>query len=152
MFDVNDFLNTAYTDIPPDQATPIPVGEYNVQIDPGEKGVKIAQGEKDGNAWARCDLRLLIEDPAKQLAATHGDNPTMFYGIMLDLDDNGRLDFHPNRNVKLGKVLEATGVRKAGWKFTDLSGKRLRIKVVHEPDRQDPTIPRANVAAVSVAQ
>lgn len=150
MFEINEFLSQSFDDVPPDRSTPIPVGDYNVQVDTGEKGIKLAQGTtKDGKSWKRLDLRCLIADPAGQLKETHGETPSITYGIMLDLDDNDRLDLGPNRNVKLGKVLEAAGKRKPGWKVTDLYGAAFRIKIGHEPHPQDPTIVLSKVVAVT---
>ena len=149
-FDVNDFLSTSHNDVPPDQSTPIPAGEYNVQVGTDDKAMKLEGGEKDGRPWRRLDLTLKIADPAGALKATHGENPTMRHGVMLDLiEGSTQLDLGVNRNVRLGKILEATGVRKPGWKMTDLYGKSFRIKVIHKPDRDDPTITRAEVSQVT---
>lgn len=148
----NELLTTSYNEVPPDQATPIPAGEYNVQIGTDDKAMKLEGGEKDGRPWRRLDLNLKIADPAGALKATHGATPTMRHGVMLDLiEGTTQLDLGVNRNVRLGKILEATGVRKSGWKLTDLYGKSLKIKVIHKPDRDDPTIIRAEVSQVGVA-
>lgn len=150
VFSTDDFLNIGHDDLPPDKSTPIPANDYDVQIGVDEKALKMAGGEKDGKPWKRLDVLMAINDPAGRLKETHGDTPTIRYGVMIDLDENThRFDFGPNRNVKVGKLLEAAGVRKRGWKFTDLYGKRLKIKVVNKPDKDDPTVQRAEIVAVT---
>lgn len=151
VFSNADFLNISHDDVPPDHSTPIPAGDYDVQIGVDEKALKMEGGDKDGRVWKRLDVMMAISDPAGRLKETHGDEPKIRYGVMIDLDDNNRFDHGPNRNVKVGKLLEACGVRKPGWKFTDLYGKRCKIKVINKPDRDDPSVTRHEIAAVTAA-
>lgn len=155
VFDM-DFFSTAHQELPPAQSTPIPAAEYEVQIGVDEKALKLEGGtSKDGRPWKRIDVMMYFTNPADKakLAATHGENPSIRHGLMIDLvEDGGRWvpDFAPNRNVRAGKLLEVTGVRKPGWKWTDLYGKKLKVKVVNKPDKEDPSIMRHEIAAVSV--
>lgn len=131
-FDPNDFLGTSFDQPLDTKRTPTPVGEYIAQIGLGDKDLEIAQGEKDGKPWARLDMRLYLTDPSGVIKqATGSDKPMVFYGIMLDLDENGRFDASKGKNIRVGKVLEAAGKLKPGWKLSDLKGCTFKVKIGH---------------------
>lgn len=160
-FDIASFAQTQFTEVPSDKFQGIPPNEYLAQITGDEKTLEmktgtIANGENAGKPWALLNIRMSVADPTGALKATHGDKPGITYGIMLDLAAGSTVDqpipdWGVNKNVKLGKLLEVTGVRKPGWKFTDLYNKPLKIKVEDVVDRKDPTVSRSTVVAVTAA-
>lgn len=131
-FNAADFLGTSFDQPLDTKRTPTPPGEYICQIGLGDKDMEIESGEKDGKPWARLDLRLYPADPSGVIkAATGSDKPIVFYTIMLDLNESGGFDAGKGKNTRVGKLLEAAGKLKPGWKLTDLKGATIKAKIGH---------------------
>lgn len=158
-FDINSFAQTQFNDVPDNTFKGIPPGEYVAQITSDEKTLSsksgtISTGDNAGKPWLLVNIRMSVADPSGVLKATHGTNPGITYGLMIDLKDGSTVeapifDWGTNKNIKLGKLLDATGCRKPGWKFSDLYGKTLKIKVEEKPDRRDPTEMRSEIVATT---
>lgn len=156
MFNVAEFTSSANETILDDHIIPIPAGTYSAEISAEEKGVVIEPGmtkDKDGKdkPWARCLVRFKISDPTGELEKAVGRPPGMTYDFFLDLTEEGKFDYAPQRNVRLGALLKAAGVLKPGWRFTDMKGRRVTINVAHVKNDRDPQNKRAEVVAVGMA-
>lgn len=144
-FDVNAFLQESLGVSLDTQRLTIPKGEYTAQIDTGDKAIDLQfgtiskQGSKNfGKPWARLDVKCVIPDP--NLAATlKVERPVVRASIMLDLDANGKIDTSPQRNIRLGKLLEACGQNNPQGSIAGCAGKAVKIMVnVVEEDGKDP--------------
>lgn len=152
-FNVAAFMTENFDGVLDTKIDPIPVGEHMAQIGTGEKDVDVTYGvsQKNNKAWLRLDLTLIYTDP-NLAAQLKRDVVKGRWGIMLDLDDNGKVDFRPQRNVTLGKLRDAVGQNRSGpWNFNMLKGAVIKVKVAHEPNPNDPTSPYSNVVGVTRA-
>lgn len=160
-FDIHAFTQTAHAEVPQDKFIGIPPNEYLGQIGNDDKALSmktgiIANGDNAGKPWASLSVRINVADPAGALKATHGDKPGINYNIFLDLAPGSTaeapiVDWGTNKNIRVGKLLEVTGCRKPGWKWTDLLGKSLKIKVEEVADKKTGD-PRNEVVFVAPAQ
>ena len=148
VFDANAFMETNYrggldtTYINPDP------GDYNAQI---TDKIAIRQGiGDDGRPWASLDItwELLSAEAQKKCNMEHVNVRQSFF---LDLDEAGRsLDLGPNRNMRLKRLLDATGLNKAkGWTVGALKFQTAFVHVEIVADRADPEILYANVTRVT---
>lgn len=132
-FDVNAFMSENI-DAPLDtKIDPIPEGEHLGQIGIGDKDVDVATGisPKNNKPWMRCDLMIDLSDP-NLLAQLKREKVRARYGVMIDLNDSGKLDTRPQRNVTLGKLRDAVGQNKPGlWNFNMLKGQPIKVKIKH---------------------
>lgn len=117
---------------------PNPMGETVAQImelsiDEGVSGPK---SKNPGTPWARLNCKLEVTDPS--YLATCPGNPskvTMFLGVMLDMDGKV-IASGDNKNIRLGKLREATGTN--GKPLNSMMGSMIRISVGHKPHHEDP--------------
>jgi hypothetical protein len=152
-FDVNAFMNENI-DTPLDtRLDPIPEGEHMGQIGIGEKDVDVVAGvsAKTQKPWLRVDMFIDLTDP--NLAATlKREKVRVRYSVMIDLNEQGKLDTRPQRNINLGKLRDAVGQNKPGpWNFNMLKGMPIKVKVKQKPNENDPTSPYSEVVAVTRA-
>jgi len=151
-FDPQSFMNTQFGEVS-DKVIPMPADEYLAQVEKVDAATgTIGKGEHTGEPWARLDLTFRpIGDKAKEAAAAVGLGgiPTVRYGIMLNLDDNGKLKTGDNDNPRLGRLLKAIGVE-GEWMPASLMGQTCTIKVEHKtnPNTGDQY---ADVAGVTAA-
>src|SRR6478735_5441492 len=150
MFNADDFLSSSNEAILDDKFNQVDAGEYNAQVGVDDKALEIATGEKDGKPWAKLTVKLEILDPSKEIEKKLGRPPSIRYSFFLDLDDSGRIDQSPQKNVRLGAVLKATGCAKPGWKPTDIKGKSLKIRVAKVKNDLNPAEPRSEVVSVGM--
>lgn len=150
MFDVNDFMNSATEAVLDTKFNQLDEGEYKAQIGTDEKAIEIKSDVKDGKPWAQIAIKYEIVDPTGTIEAKLGRKPTIVHRFFLDLKDDGRPDYGPQRNVRLGQVLAACNL-KTPWKPNDLKGKVLKIKVMKVKNDRDPSNPLAEVSMVGVA-
>lgn len=115
---------------------PLPVGEVNAQI----ISLDIAEGvsrkpNKPETPWARLDCKLEITDPeyCSQIPG-NPDKVVSSLGIMLDMN-NGAIATGPNKNVRLGRLREATGTN--GKPLGQMVGQWIRVSITHKPHPKD---------------
>ena len=128
-FDAETFMATEVEAPMEVKYTPLPKGEYNAYID------EIEIRSVTGGALI-LDVNYIVNNP--QLAEQLGlEVLQISQGIFLDVDDNGRLQIGPNKNVRLGRLREAVGQNTgAAWNFAMLRGAGpLMIHV--EPDQKN---------------
>lgn len=134
-FDVNAFMNETMDGVLDTKIDPIPEGEYLGQIMTEDKSVDIATGvsPKNQKAWMRLDV--LVNLPIAGVPALEGlkrEKVTARYSIMLDLNEQGKLDMRPQRNVNLGKLRDAVNQNRPGpWSFAMLKGQPIKVKIKH---------------------
>ena len=133
-FDVASFMNESIDSVLDTKIEPIPEGEHMAQIGVGEKDIDIAVGvsTKNQKPWMRLDMMLTFTDP-NLAAQLKREQVKGRYSIMLDLNEQGRLDLRPQRNVNLGKLRDAVGQNRPGpWNFNMLKGQPIKVKVKHK--------------------
>lgn len=125
---------------------PLPEGEPICQI----IKVEPVSGEKNGKGWFKLNVVLDIAD-ADYLAAAGRDKASITYGIMLDMTEAGTVALGPNRNVNLGKFMEAAGCNKPGKSPQDAMGAYVKARISHRPDPNDPAVIYDDVKGVTKA-
>ena len=135
----NSGFETVYEKVSP--------GEYSALIDSIKtKKVNTVDGER---AVMDVTWHILDEDVKKE---TELEKPTVRQGIFLDINKKGGLDRGKNKNVGLGRLLDALGINDGKpWSPETLLGSRANIKVEHKPNKDDPENPFVNVTKVASA-
>lgn len=147
-FNAAEFLHAVQTDAVESKFTPVPAGEYVAAIKRDSITVEKVSF-KDGNEGARFRCQWQIEGEVDGMT-----NPTVRQDFLLDINGfsaNGapRLKTGANQNVRLGRLIELSGQDKTNWSYAALVGARGKIKVSHRPDKNDPEVVYAEVAAVA---
>lgn len=153
-FDVNAFLNESIDGELDTKIIPIPEGVYDAQIGTGDKDVDVARGisPKTNRPWMRLDVRMNITDP-NLIAQLQRDQVTVRHSIMLDLNEAGKVDMRPQRNVNLGKLRDAVNQNRPGpWSFLNLKGATLKVKIKQRKADDGSDNVYSDVVAVTKAQ
>lgn len=153
-FDPNEFMSQT-VDTPVEglqtEMKLVPEGEYRAMIDDFDHTAferiefTYKRGPNAGmpGSMTKFSIPFKITDDPKIKEALDRDNATVRKQLILDFDQNGKLDFGTNRNLELNRVRAAVGQDAAGvpWTFMDLRGKGpVMIKVIHrEVERADGT-------------
>lgn len=129
-FDPESFANTTVTEVNDTKYTPVPEEESPAVI----KSIKF-RTEKD---YLILDVQWAI-DSQKAREVTGMKEPTVRQTLFLDRLENGTLDMGKGKNIKLGKLREATGLNTPGqpFNFNMLPGKAARVKVKHRMHEGD---------------
>lgn len=132
-FNVAEFMNETIDAQFDTKRILIPEGEHLAMIGTGDKDVDLTHGVSTKGAtpkpWLRLDMMLDFTDPnlAQQLMR---DQVRGRYSIMLDLNEAGKLDTRPQRNINLGKLRDAVNQNRPGpWSWNQLKGQPLKVKV-----------------------
>lgn len=129
-FNVAEFMNESIDGVLDTKIDPIPEGEHMGQIGTGDKDVDLQTGiGKNQKPWMSLVLLVTLTDPnlAVQLKR---EQVRARYNFFLDLNDAGKLDLRPQRNVHLGKLRDAVGQNKPGaWNFNMLKGQPIKVKI-----------------------
>jgi hypothetical protein len=137
MFSSEEFLNQQTIDTKLETAfSPIPAGEYVGMLSKLEAK---EQPKTDGTGhWTIVDLFWAIDD-ARAKEATGMESPQIKDSVFLDME-NGKLATGKNKNIQLGRYLEALGLNGVpGNPFAAMRGKAAKLQVTVEPDKKDPT-------------
>lgn len=129
-FDVNAFMNETVDAVLDTSFVPVPDGDHMGQIGVEEKSVDISHGvsPKNNKPWMRLDVQVELTDPNLK-AQLKREKVTVRYGIMLDLNEQGKLDMRPQRNVNLGKLRDAVNQNRPGpWSFAMLKGQPIKVR------------------------
>lgn len=118
-------------------------GDYMAQI---TDKLVIRSGVKDGIAWASLDVvwELLDEAVKQKLNMEH---VYVRQSMFLDLDANNQLDLGVNRNMRLKRLWEATGVNKQ--KQVSIGALKFQAGYVHVGHRSAPDDPETIYAEVT---
>lgn len=153
-FDVNAFLNETIDGELDTKIIPIPEGEHMAQIGTGDKDVDVSRGisPKNNKPWMRLDVRMKLTDP-NLAASLQREEVTARYSIMLDLNEAGKLDMRPQRNVNLGKLRDAVNQNRPGpWSFLNLKGNPIKVKIKQRKADDGSDTVYSDVVAVTRAQ
>lgn len=131
-FDPDVFLNQQFEDANDTRIIPCPVGEYPAIVD---KVDAIAWASRDGSkSGVKARLLWDIQDEnVRQLVGR--DKVLVPQDIMFDLTEEGALDMGTGKNVRLGRLREATGLNAPGEPFAlpMLQGHMAKVNVKHRP-------------------
>ena len=153
-FDVNAFMNETVDAVLDTTIVPVPDGDHMGQIGTGEKDVDISHGvsPKNNKPWMRLDLMVELVDPNLK-AQMKREKVTVRHGIMLDLNEQGKLDMRPQRNVNLGKLREAVNQNRPGaWSFAMLKGQPIKVRTKQRNAEDGSGNIYTDVVAVAKAQ
>ena len=108
---------------------PLPMGEVVAQIT--KMGFSDGISKKTNNPWNRLDLTLEITD-SEYLQDVPGTPEKVItnLGVMIDMN-NGAIATGPNKNIRLGRLREATGTN--GKPLAMMEGAWVRIMIGHKP-------------------
>lgn len=151
LFDPVAFMN----ENAPENATrrdPRPAGEAVAQVIGLDwKSGEIKKGDRAGQPWYRCDVKLEVTDPDYLSQRPNGGAPkeVFTYGMMYDGDETGRPKVGPNVNVNLGRFRDACDSNGKPW--GNCIGKFVRISVTHKPHPTESGVVLDEVNAVTKA-
>ena len=113
---------------------PLPIGETIAQI--MEIDFSDGVSKDSGKPWNRLNAKLEITDP-DYIALIPGEPEKAFssLGVMIDMTPDGRIATGPNKNVRLGRLREATGTN--GKPLSMMVGQYIRIAIIHKPHYKD---------------
>lgn len=135
-FDPNAFMNQVSSEANDTRITPCPVGEYIGVL--GEPKLAEITSQKTGETYLQLTIPVTIDDEEAK-KATGRDTLTVRWQSFLERTAEGALDFGKGKNVKLGRLREATGLNKPGEPFSipRFQGKMLKVSVTHRPSPND---------------
>jgi hypothetical protein len=154
-FNVETFLNETVDAAELDtQRIPVPPGEYTGQIGTEKGDVDIRHGisKKNGRPWMSLQLKVRITDAnlAAQLKKEPNEPIVLYYNTFVDLNEHGKTDWRPQKNINLGKIRSAVGQNKAGpWSFMQLAGQP--VKVLVKQVKGDDGEPRSEIVSFAKA-
>lgn len=139
-FDSNAFLETSFKGgLDTSYILPDP-GDYGAQITDKitfRAGLVSDGKERAGETWASVDIQWeLLDDNMKQ--KLNSEHVFVRQSLMLDLTpgsspERPQLDFGTNRNMRLKRLLEATGLNKQkNWNFASLKHQTGTVHVEHK--------------------
>ena len=146
-FDPDTFLHDETESAMETKHTPCPEGEYTAYIDNVE-----AQTRKtdDGPVVVMDIVYAVTDDEVKE--ELDMDKVIVRQSVWPDFDENGKLAFTKNKNVRLGNVREACGQNQDGkpWSPGMLVGAGpVKITVGHRFNKTTGEGPYANVTRVA---
>jgi len=114
-FDPDIFLNTEIEGALETKFTPVPAGEHSAFIN------EITMREVNESPVLRVTWKIPDDALAEELGV---EDVQVQDDLFLDVEEDGRLQFGPNRNIKLGRLRDALGQNKPGetWGFNQLRG------------------------------
>lgn len=149
-FDVDAFVNSSTEQPLPTRMMPVPVGEFLAVVSSHDKWIDI-RSITEGKMAGRVIVDIYFDILDDSVKATMGmETVRLRESFFLDMTPDGRLDWGPNKNVKLGRLREAVGQNKAGIPFGNLKGAGpVRISVIQEPDEKDASIIYNRIKAIT---
>jgi hypothetical protein len=135
-FDSAQFLQGSVDGAMDTKILPVPDGEYAAII---EKIDARTWTSKDGlKSGVTLDVTWEISDEGLRQELKR-QKITVRQGIMLDLDDAGKLDTSRGKNIGLGRLREALNKNVPGqpFSFNELPGCSAKIKVTQRVDGED---------------
>ena len=139
MFDPDVFANTqqegeAFETV----YVPPPEGDYRALI-------KEAKANVTPNGSAVLEVQWELDAPDNELA----HEQVVRQSHWLDISPSGTLERGRNKNISLGRMLDALDLNGKPWSPPSLQGRAAIVKVFHEQDKNDPTKTYARVKSVA---
>lgn len=119
MFSPEEFMNTTVEGEFETKRTLVPVGEYTAMIESLE-----AKTVGDDNKPILSVKYKLVNTGDEET-----DGRFVYDTVWLDVDDRGSLMRGPDKNLKLGQILEAVGLNGKPWSPGMLQGQVIMIQV-----------------------
>jgi hypothetical protein len=135
-FDPDSFLNAEVQGEMSTKLIPAPVGEYMGIVD--DVKARTWQSKDGSSSGVALDVSWSIEDEnVKQLVKR--DKVVVRQGIMLNLDDSGRISTKEGDNVGLGRLRQALNMNDPSKPFTPsmLVGQMGKVVVTHRMSGED---------------
>jgi len=140
-FDPDDFMQQTIDAPISDDYILCPEGEFEARIDDFDSKIfrtnefVYKQGPSEGLPGEMTTFNcpwVINDDRAKQVL--NRDKVIVFQPIILDFDDNGKLDLGINKNVNLGRIRTAVGQKDMlPWGISKLRGQGpCMVRVVHK--------------------
>ena len=96
----------------------------------------------------KMDVYWILDDPEQQ-AKLEREELVCRQTVWLDITEEGAIKTGPNVNVGLGRLREAIGLNKPGFRFEQLTGSAATVTVKQSTKEDDPTTIYSNVVKVS---
>jgi hypothetical protein len=120
----------------------VPAGEYTATIDDftseafEQINFEYKKGPRAGTpgTMTKVTLPFVIQDDGLKQELGR-DKIVVYKQLILDVDDDGSLDFGKNKNIDLGRIRAAVGQNEPGpWSISNLRGAGpVMVKVGHVP-------------------
>lgn len=145
-FDPNAFMSQTIDAPLEDEFKLVDIGEYKAMIDDFDSSYveqidfEYKKGQRAGQAGQMTKFTCpFVLDSPEQQAKLNRDKIMVPKQIILDIDQNGNLDFGINKNVPLGQIRTAVGQKdKKPWGLADLRGAGpVMVKVEHEEGKRN---------------
>ncbi len=140
-FNADDFMTSTIDQPLETEVQMVPEGEYDAMIGDftsealTQIDFEYKRGEKAGQpgTMLKFDCPFTISNDQRVKEQLGRDSATVFAQLIIDRTDDGRLDFGPNKNVKLGQIRAAVDQNNPGaWSVGQLrNAGPLRINVDH---------------------
>lgn len=140
-FDADSFMQSTVDQPLETEFKLVPEGEYDAMIGDftsealTQIDFEYKRGEKQGQpgTMLKFDCPFTISNDPRVKEQLGRDSATVFGQLIIDRTDDGRLDFGPNKNVKLGQIRAAVDQNNPGaWTVGNLrNAGPLRIRVDH---------------------
>lgn len=158
LFDPASFLETSHKGNLDTSVVLVPEGDYLAQctdkID--IKSGTIGEGKsRAGEPWANVSLLWEVMNRDDLKTSLNMDRILVRQSIMLDLTDAGQIDLGTNKNMRLKRLLDATGLNSTkNWSLAQLKFTTAGIHVKHnKPDGFDDFVAEVDrVTSVSKFQ
>jgi len=148
-FDPKSLLTTTVKAKLDTKLPPIPLDETDeFQLMCSKVDVRTITSKKDGAQYVSLDLNYRVMDESVA-ARMHIEQPTARYSFLLEVDPIKGLEVGPAKNVKLGRLLEASGIHSKEWSLSMLEGTTCFGKIKHRADEDDPEIIYNEVSRVT---
>jgi hypothetical protein len=145
LFDPAALANMQFDQDNSTQFVPVPVGEYVATSSDME--ITTWQSREGDKSGMKINLKWNIDDAAvKELLER--EQVAVKQDIMLDMTEQGGLDFGKGKNVRLGQLREALGLNVKGepFSFQMLNGRMALVSVTH---RLVDGVPFAEIKSVA---
>lgn len=146
-FDPTNFMGATFTGANDTKVIPVPINDYDAQIDKVEyQPMQIKTGDRIGQTMHKVNVFWKLSAPGVEEA----DGKIVRQEIILEMTENGGIDMGKGKNVKLGKLREATGLNDPtqAFGFGMLMGQMAKVSTTLDADKDDPTVQYARVKAV----
>lgn len=105
---------------------------------------------KAGEQWVKLDTQWeCLDEDVKR--ATHLEHPMARYSFILEVDPTRGLEIGEAKNVKLGRLLAACGIKGKEWSLSMIEGCPARGKIKHRVDEDDPSIIYNDIVRMTAA-
>jgi hypothetical protein len=148
-FDPKSLLTTTVKAKLDTSIPPIPLDETDEFMAMCSKvDTAVVTKKETGEQWVKLETTWQIMDEHVK-AVTKMDKPTARYAFLLDVDPVRGLELGEAKNVKLGRLLAACGIKQKEWSLSMIQGQTAFVKIRHRTDDDDDSIIYNEISNVS---